>query len=780
MSGSPEITETRKIKQLDASVVNKIAAGEIIIQPANALKELLENSIDAKSSMIDILVKEGGLKLLQITDNGKGIHKEDLSLLCERFATSKLSKFEDLESIATYGFRGEALASISHISRLSVITKTQDSQLAYKSYYLNGKLVAPGFRVDTNLNNVEPKPIAGKDGTQIIVEDLFYNVPSRLKSFRSKNDEFAKILDVIGRYAVHTSGVGFSCKKFGESHQVLSTRPQLSLKERIRTVLGTAIANELIEFEFDGDDVAEDDTESYKEKLGLVKVSGAITSSNYNNKKTVQPIFFINHRLVSCDPLKRALRSIYQFFLPKGNQPFIYLNLEIKPQNVDVNVHPTKREVRFLHEEEIIEVISGKVHSLLSNVDNSRKFKTQSVLFDQTDNKRLIDESISLQAMKKYRQENKLVRVDALQSKLNSFLSNQTEDNYQRQMTNQFNSQLGEEPDSHIEARISSSDGAGLNINQVIRPSVEPEGKRDIKDANVNNQQVGEEQSQAGAQRNSSRLVSISEIEYSLNDRERTNVNLDSINKLKEEVTGSLHRPLTNIFNKSVYVGIVDEERRLCCFQYDVKLFLCDYAAVLYEFYYQIALAEFCNYGVYNLSEPLSIDDVLDPLYESGIEEEVTKLKPKAEIVDTINSMKEMFDEYFQLNLEENENGKVYIKSIPMIMKDIIPSIDKLPYFFYRLGNSINYGNEKECLEGILRQIALLYIPESMSPPESGIPDFESLSSQHNRSRDILNNRLESVIFPVIKKRFLATKNLLRDVVQIADLPGLYKVFERC
>ncbi|MDN6194810.1 MAG: DNA mismatch repair endonuclease MutL, partial [Alkalibacterium sp.] len=214
--GPMDENERQKIKHLDTSVVNRIAAGEIIVQPANALKELLENSIDAKSTMIDILIKDGGLKLLQISDNGHGINRDDMSLLCERFTTSKLSKFEDLESIATYGFRGEALASISHIARLSVITKTRLSRLAHKAYYLNGKLTNANFKA--GVSNVEPKPIAGKDGTQIIVEDLFYNVPSRLKTLKSKNDEFSKILDVIGRYAVHTEGVGFSCKKFGESY----------------------------------------------------------------------------------------------------------------------------------------------------------------------------------------------------------------------------------------------------------------------------------------------------------------------------------------------------------------------------------------------------------------------------------------------------------------------------------------------------------------------------------------------------------------------------------
>lgn len=721
------------------SVVNKIAAGEIIIQPANALKELLENSIDAGSTTIDILVKDGGMKLLQITDNGRGVNREDLKLLCERFATSKLSKFEDLESIATYGFRGEALASISHISRLSVITKTKDSPLAYKAFYLDGKLVTPGFKIDEE-KNTAPKPIAGKDGTQLIVEDLFYNVPSRLKALRSKNDEFAKIVDVIGRYAVHTGSVGFNCKKFGDSHQVVSTRPNLPLKERIRTVFGTAVASELIEFEIDGQEVV--DEKSPAEQFGLLKVSGAITSSNYINKKRVLPVFFINHRLVSCDPLKRSLQSVYHFFLPKGNQPFMYLSLEIDPKNLDVNVHPTKREVRFLHEEEIVEVVSGKVQALLSNVDSSRKFKTQGVLF-QSD-KRPWDESISLQATKKYRQENKLVRVDAQQTKLTSFIASKPAQNQ-------------------------------------------------IADSREKDQQH--------------------------TDRARVDVTLDSVAELKQEITDSLHRPLTNIFTNSVYVGIVDEERRLCCFQYDVKLFLCDYAAVLYEFYYQVALAEFCNYGEYVMSQPLT--QILDPIYKHGS----GVLKPKEEVMEALMSMKEMFQEYFRISFTEAADGTIMVESLPMIMKDVNPSTKKLPYFFYRLGNSIS-DSEKACLQGIMRQLALLYVPDAISPEERGEAErgeaergegilqeeresgilqderghSDSMSTEEGRSsteksgdrgegplsqagvcaRDQLNSVLENVVFPQLKRRFIATKELAGDVIQIADLPGLYRVFERC
>lgn len=677
-----ETPQTHTITKLDSSVINRIAAGEIIIQPANALKELIENLIDAGSTSVDILVKDGGIKLLQITDNGHGIHKEDLQLLCERFATSKLAKFEDLESISTYGFRGEALASISHIARLSVVTKTKTSDLAYKAFYLGGKLVGQNF----NTNAVaEPKPTAGTDGTQLTVEDLFYNMPSRLKSLRSKNDEYSRILDVVGRYAIHCQNVGFSCKKYGESHQALSTRPHMLLKERIRIVQGSAIANDLIDLE-------PLDNKDHAKLVGLLSVEGAITSSDYMNKKKVEPVLFINHRLVSCGPLKRSILAAYYFFLPKGNHPFIYLSLEIEPRNVDVNVHPTKREVRFLNEDEIIEIVTDLVQLTLSSHDSARKIPTQTVLSKPRTQP-------TEPPTKKYRQENKLVRVDASQAKL-SFL-------------------------------VPTS--ADLN----------PSKTDDL-------------------------MITLS------SDRERTSLRLESITSLEEEVAQKVHKSLTRVITNASYIGIVDEYRRLCCFQYDVNLYLCDYAALLQELYYQIGLTEFANFGEYLLEPKLTIEELLAPLYETN-----SDLVSMDKVTRTINDNQEMLNDYFQINVQDNR-----LISIPLIHQDIVPSTFKLPHFIYRLGTKVDYENEKMCLQEILQQIALLYVPDAIpiaDPADGGGSDARDTEAAENSTRRQLVDRvLEYVVFPLMKERFLVPNNLSSSIIQIADLPGLYRVFERC
>uniref|UniRef100_A0AAR2J028 DNA mismatch repair protein MLH1 n=1 Tax=Pygocentrus nattereri TaxID=42514 RepID=A0AAR2J028_PYGNA len=385
------------IRRLDETVVNRIAAGEVIQRPANAIKEMVENCLDAKSTNIQVTVKEGGLKLIQIQDNGTGIRKEDLEIVCERFTTSKLQTFEDLTSISTYGFRGEALASVSHVAHVTITTKTADGKCAYRASYCDGKLKAPS------------KPCAGNQGTLISVEDLFYNVPTRRKALKSPSEEYSRIVEVVSRYAIHNSGKSFTVKKQGEMVADVKTLPNASVLDNIRVVFGVAVSRELIEVE------CED------QKLAF-KLKGYISNANYSVKKCIL-ILFINHRLVESSALKKAIETVYTAYLPKNTHPFLYLSLEIAPHNIDVNVHPTKHEVHFLHEDCIIESIQKHIESKLLGSNSSRTYFTQTLLPGLSASVSDVKASNSSSADTSERvYAHQMVRTDSKAQKLDAFL----------------------------------------------------------------------------------------------------------------------------------------------------------------------------------------------------------------------------------------------------------------------------------------------------------------------------------------------------------------------
>ncbi|KAI4646873.1 hypothetical protein J4E93_005097 [Alternaria ventricosa] len=704
----------RRIKALSQDVVNKIAAGEIIVAPVHALKELIENAVDAGSTALEVLVKDGGLKLLQITDNGHGIDKEDLPILCKRFTTSKLKAFEDLTSIGTYGFRGEALASISHIAHLKVSTRTKESSCAWEAHFADGKLASakPG-------QSAEPKPKAGRQGTIITVEDLFYNVPSRRRAFRSASEEYAKILELIGRYAVHCAGVAFSCKKAGENNSI-TVPASATVKDRIRTIHGNSAASELVAL-------------NVKDDRWGFKCDGWVSNANYTAKRTVM-LLFINHRAVESPAIKKSVEQTYATFLPKGAHPFFYLSLEIEPQRVDVNVHPTKREVHFLNEDEIIAVICDSIRENLSKVDTSRTFMTQSLLSNPrvpfaTPMKQIIPSTPATgdasdrsgrrapHTATKKRDETNLVRTDSSARKITSML----------------------QPQKSVEEIANDEE----------------------------------------------------EMEYEFAEKEPMACRLTSVKDLRAEVRDAMHNELTDIICTHTFVGIVDEQKRIAAIQGGVKLFLVDYGMLCNEYFYQVGLTDFANYGKIRFNPPLPLHDLLkvaaeqekknagDAADEIGWDEVVEVVK------EQLISKAALLSEYF--SMEITPEGELC--SIPLLMKDYTPSMAKLPQFLLRLGPHVNWNEEKGCFQTLLREIASFYVPESLPLPPSAQAgdDGKGKAKVIEEDPEIAARRkkllraIEFTIFPACKARLVGTKGLLQGgVMEVANLKGLYRVFERC
>lgn len=692
----------RRIRALEQDVVNKIAAGEIIVAPVHALKELIENAVDAGSTSLEILVKEGGLKLLQITDNGCGISKDDLPILCERFTTSKLKSFEDLQAIGTYGFRGEALASISHIAHLAVTTKTYDSSCAWKAHYAGGRLTPakPGQSED-------PKPCAGRQGTQISVEDLFYNVPTRRRAFRSASEEYAKIAEVVGKYAVHCQGVAFSCKKHGEAGAGVAVPANANIRDRIRLTQNSNAANELIDFQISSD------------QYGF-RAAGLVSNANYNGKKTTM-LLFINHRSVDSSAIKKAIEQTYSVFLPKGGKPFIYLSLDIDPARVDVNVHPTKREVNFLNEDEIIELVCEEIRTRLGKVDTSRTFMTQSLLVGAG------TPSIS--------KTNPLPGASAAATS-------------QRPPTTQTGSSR-----KPYENNLVRTDAKSRKITAMLP--------------------------QAQHQESPSHEPVSDDIEYEYTDKESTICRLTTIKDLRASVRENMHNELTDTYANHTFVGIADETKRIAAIQGGVKLFLVDYGMTAAEYFYQLALTDFGNYGSIRFNPPLALQDLIQIAVQqarAATESDNTDMdwdKVAAAVTQQLISRKDMLFEYFALEVSPEGN----LLAIPLLMKGYMPCMAKLPNFLLRLGPHVDWSDEKGCFQSLLRELASFYAPEALPPaPQEGQTEAEDMAERRRHVR----RAVENVLFPAFKARLVATASLLKGTVEVANLKGLYRVFERC
>ena len=344
----PKGAVMNRIIQLEEAVINRIAAGEVVVRPANALKELIENSLDAKSKRIVVMVKSGGLKMLRIEDDGHGIRAEDLPILCERFTTSKLQKYEDLQSIGTFGFRGEALASISHVAHVTVSTMTHTDKCASVAQYCDGKLQG------------QVRPCAGTRGTTLVVENMFYNNPTRKQALGKESIEHAKVLEIVQRYAVHNPHVSFTCRKQNGASELTTAGGSKSPREVVATIWGQNLAQELFSFEL-------------KSEEPRFSLCGFASNPNYFTRVSTL-ILFINNRLVDCVSIKRAVEAVYHPVLPRHQHPWVYLALDVEPSSIDVNVHPTKMEVQFLHEETISQRLQETLSSKLRSMGNSRSF----------------------------------------------------------------------------------------------------------------------------------------------------------------------------------------------------------------------------------------------------------------------------------------------------------------------------------------------------------------------------------------------------------------------
>lgn len=336
-----------KIHLLSQECINQIAAGEVVERPGSIVKELVENALDAKATAISIEIKGGGISFLRVSDNGEGIFSEDLERAFMPHATSKIQNPKDLEEILSFGFRGEALASIASVAKVECISKRQEDFLAHRILVEGG-----------SFSPVEE--VGGMDGTSILVRDLFYNVPARKKFLLSESTEASRVEEMVEKLALANPGISFHFVKDGKSR--FQTVGGGKLSDVVFGIYGKAFAKDSLE-------IRESYYPSSLTGLATLHIEGLLGKPSLTRSNRQYEIFFVNGRFVRDSLLSRALEDAYKPFLMQHKFPFAIVFLHLSPNLVDVNVHPQKLEVRFQNREKIYQALFDCVSKTLSKAD---------------------------------------------------------------------------------------------------------------------------------------------------------------------------------------------------------------------------------------------------------------------------------------------------------------------------------------------------------------------------------------------------------------------------
>ncbi|HQO94789.1 MAG TPA: DNA mismatch repair endonuclease MutL [Sedimentibacter sp.] len=353
------------INLLDNETINKIAAGEVIENPKSIVKELVENSIDAGADEITIEIKNGGKSFIRVTDNGKGIEKDQVENAFKRHCTSKISSSDDLNSLFTLGFRGEALASIAAVSKVEVITRTNDDIYGIKMTIEGGKIISK-------------EDIGCPVGTTITVTDLFYNVPARKKFLKSDISESSNISEIVVSLALSKENISF---KYINNNNVAYRTPKTNnLLNTISSLYEKDLYNSLLKIDYKSD---------------IISITGYTTNLNYYRGNRKQQIVFVNGRVIKHRRMSYFIEEAYNTLLPKNKYPACFIKIEIAPALVDVNVHPAKTEVRFQNEEMVLNEIKNAIYSALHSKSIMKEVKGETLLHDSKDinNLRIFDRS---------------------------------------------------------------------------------------------------------------------------------------------------------------------------------------------------------------------------------------------------------------------------------------------------------------------------------------------------------------------------------------------------
>lgn len=683
------------------------------------------------STSIVVHLENGGLGKIQIIDNGCGITKNDLGLAAQRHATSKLQSTDDFETLSSFGFRGEALASMSIVARLQIVSRTTKLPTAFMQSYQNGKPV-----------QLKPMPQARTQGTTVTVADLFYNMPHRKKL--KESEEYHKALTVVQNYAIQYPSVGFVCRKLQGSKQVIdlntfnlstvqnlqnsrrvgnerSKLKDIATKDVLINVVGSSIKSSLIKF-------------TSKSNEGFTYgCEGFVTNPSYTASHPTKLILFINYRWVECNPLKKELEGLYCEF--SKSKPMIYLSLQLPPNEVDVNVHPTKKQLALLHQDDIIGHICASLKEHLGSIGHV--FTAAPVISNQYKRKRT-DTNVSAA------------------SNLSSPSS-----------TPLPFSQSSDKPIASRKVRVNTASPAGALEPYLVLRSNESTIVQHEPSCSMS-KEFDLTQPGAFAQRctcivviRKQRLVAIQPPKIM-----STECSFKSIRSLRSQLVKSCCPTLKNQFRKeAIFVGMLSDQRSLvqCCLELQ-----CWHHGKLAELLFQqLALIRFGGIQMAMLKKPVDVEFLIGFCLE--LEEQLSNGASDPEILEISETnqqlarqastclldQREMLEEYYSIGIEK-EAQKIFLIGMPILLEGYIPPLSGLPLFLLRLATEVDYEDEKASFQGICRELGLYYgkVPE----------------------KDIRHK-----IFPAICQLIVPYKNMAEDgtISKVTDLHRLYKMFER-
>ncbi|EGQ3969234.1 DNA mismatch repair protein MutL [Staphylococcus pseudintermedius] len=453
-----------KIKTLHTSLANKIAAGEVVERPSSVVKELLENSIDAGATEINIEVMESGIASIRVVDNGSGILQDDLGLVFHRHATSKLVEDDDLFHIRTLGFRGEALASIASVAKVTLQTST-DGVAGYEVYAEEGEIISE-------------KPAKARKGTDIRVDALFYNTPARLKYIKSLYTELGKITDIVNRMAMSHPDIRIALSNEGK--KILQTNGSGRTNEVMAEIYGMKVARDLIRIE--------GDTSDYH-------LTGYVAKPEHSRSNRHYISLFINGRYIKNFLLNKAVQEGYHTLMMIGRYPIVYLNIEMDPVLVDVNVHPTKLEVRLSKEDQLFDLIVAKIREafkdqlLIPKNDLKSKYEPKKVLNQFEQQKMAFDQIQAAQTQTSH--SNKEMTIDEETAPYTDVTepsdtaktptTSETNDDYAERQRALLNDMVeAPSPINEVNSTDDSSDGATVSEIQQNHPQPSDKPKRRV------------------------------------------------------------------------------------------------------------------------------------------------------------------------------------------------------------------------------------------------------------------------------------------------------------